>query len=453
MVQVTGDGNWPVLTDDPTPANPTTGTDLKKSTFEDASLSIAAAIDGQCHAPGADYQATRPREITVEVIDARGTADTLSDRLDVALAPDGTPLNQTPPSSVRNGFVLGNVLANDTFPMWSKGPTLAPDHWALSGAGALIQQCGAGPIGDGIVMTEFGEQDHFAARLTCVTDPAVLSQVVNPVGIGVLFGDRIGAIPRDANGDVIEGYVAEQVQAWAVGGISPNASGIARMRIHDNATGQFVSSEYAPAGSFVFMVAGPLELQTDGAGQYVAQCRVETPGFAHFQCIAMGFAAFPPMWLPGRVRSVVYQFPVIGTPTVANGYGYFRPGKPFHAIACAGEVLGAVPTGGTTLKLDLKTPVGGAFVSLFNTVPAFVASDRHLFKEVDTAAANYRRRTIRGNYAAGGAANLADNSVLRLDVTAQDSGATARDVLVTVIGFEYDPPFNQFRIGSDLLEA
>jgi hypothetical protein len=450
VVEVQTDGNWPVLADDPTPSNPTTGTDLVAATFEDASKSIAAAIDGQCHAPGANYQATRPREITVEVIDARGNKATLGARLDVAISADGTPLNVVPPAAVRNGFVLGNLMANDSMAMWSRGPTSAPDYFALSGAGAAVQQCGTG-LAD---TTKLQSQDHFSARLTAAAVPAVLSQHLIPVGN---FGSMVGLRedPVDSNGDSLDGYNDGPCQGWLIGAVLAAAANRARLSLVDSASSGIFNSAYHPGdNNFHFLLAGPLNL-TDSLSELVAQCRVETAGAAYFQCLTAILApsTLPPHYVPGRVRLVEYVFPLIATPVAATGYGYFTPARPFQALALRADVVGAVPTGGTTLKLDLMTPVGGAFVSLFNTLPAFVASDRHLFAEIDSLVANYRRRTIRGSYAAGGAANLADNSVLRLDVNTRDSGNTATNVLVTVLGFEYDVPFNQFRIGSDLLEA
>lgn len=450
MVQVLGGGKWPTTTDDPNPANPTTGTDVNESFLESPVASIAAAIDDQTHAPGANYQNTRPREITVEVIDARGTALTLGARLNVAIGPDGTPLNQLPPKSVRNGFVLGNLLANDTFLMWSRGAALAPDFWALSGAGAAIQQCGAG-LADASVMPN---QGHFSARLTYGAAAAILQQKVFPTpNLSWLAGNR--EQPVGADGNDLAGYNDGPCKAWIVGGVSASAANRARIAVIDTATGPAYSQYHPGDSAFHLLVAGPLNL-TDGGSDVWGQCRVEAAGAAYFQCLNLILtdSDLPPHYVPARVKLVAYPFlPIIATPAAATGYGYVRSSRPFQALALAADVYGAVPTGGTTLKLDVMTPVGGTFVSIFNTVPAFVASDRHLFKEVDSTVANYRRRTCRGNYAAGGAANLADNSIFRLDVNARDSGNTATNVAAYLIGLEYDTPFNQFRIGSDLLEA
>ena len=420
----------------------TTGTPTDESWYG----ALSAALDKQLHS--ADDPTKYPSDGLTELKNARDGEATLLAKLQ---AMEGL-FTGVGPASLRNGFRYGNWMPNGDLAMWSRGPAAAPDYFTLSGAGAAVAQCGSGQA-DTIVAPG---QDFYSAKLTYGSAPALLTHNAVSAATAARVADLLARIaPRDGSNVAVTGYASDEPSLWfwAIALVRSLTNGIARISVKDAA--KTVYSPYHDGNNTLYtlkpLIAGPLDW-TSGAVSYVA--RVEGAGSGYFQSLGL-FASpvgLPPMIEPSSVRIREHTFPIIPTPVAAVGYGYFHPPKPFYALALKADVFGAVPTGGTTLKLDLMTPVGGTFVSLFNSLPAFVASDRHLYKDIDTAAANVRRRTIRGNYAAGGAANLADNSVLRLDVNTRDSGATATNIQATVIGFEYERPFEQFRLSNDLGE-
>lgn len=429
---------WPTVTDDS--GNLTSGTKFDAA-YDGA---VKDTVDALCHST-ADATKT-PADIIAEMKDARGNKPSLNARMSGVVDADGNPVNVLAGSHVRNGFVYGNLLANDTFAMWSRGDAAAPDYWTLSGAGAAIARCGVGQADTQVL----DGQDHFSARLTYGSAAAVLKQkaVVSTAQLKPFMRSRY--MPVDANGVAITGYDTydETLYAYLITHAFSNGTSRARAGLSFGISTDY--SPYHPGNSgWATLVAGPSLFTSNH--ELAAELRCEASGAAYFQCASLVLSPLPlkPMYIPARVRYKTYTFPIIATPTAATGYGWFMPARPIHVLGVT-AYAGTAPTGGTTLKLDLMTPIGGVFSSLFSTLPAFVASDVHAIQACDPAAANYRRRTIRGPYAA--AAAVADNSVLRLDVNTRDSGTTGANILVTLHYFEYDRPLDQFRSMTDLGE-
>ena len=143
-----------------------------------------------------------PAQTTAEVIAARGNLSDLNTRMSAIVDVDGNPINVLSASHVRNGFVFGNLLANDTFAMWANGDAAAPDFWTLSGAGAAIARCGVGQADTQVL----DGQDHFSARLTYGSAAAVLKQkaVASTVQLKPFMRSRY--MPVDASGAAVTGY-------------------------------------------------------------------------------------------------------------------------------------------------------------------------------------------------------------------------------------------------------
>lgn len=74
--------NWPTTDDDS--GSKTDGTVVNKDLFDAIKASVEDQVDS------ATNPTIKPKDITDEVVAARGTADTLTDRLDVALDADGS---------------------------------------------------------------------------------------------------------------------------------------------------------------------------------------------------------------------------------------------------------------------------------------------------------------------------------------------------------------------------
>lgn len=404
----------------------------------------------------AGHPTVTPAQAIAELITARGTAIDLDTRLLGVVDHAGNNLAQLSPRMTRNGFVWGNIGWNTGHVMWSRGDAAAPDGWTLSGTGAAIARCGSGQADTNVFTTN--DTKNFSARLTYGSATARYGQQFVPAAVmagtdgGFWEGERA---PLDVLGNPLPGYgsVEENAEVYVICAVLTSGTNRARISIGGDVSigGGAIYSNYHPGDSaFHWLVAGPFDLNS-AVPTLNIQGHCESAGTAYFMdwMICPSSVGLSPTWLPEKPIARTHTFPIIATPTTGTGYGYFIPNRPVFITGIRAYVAGAVPTG-TTLQLDLQTPIGGAFVSLFAAVPAFVASDRYLLKVPDPAAANYRRRTIRGITAAGSA--IADNSILRLDVAARDGGATATNVQVEIDYLEFPRPFEQWRTQTDLGE-
>lgn len=383
-----------------------------------------------------------PSDAIAELATARGNFSSLALLLANVVTPNGAPVGAVIPSMLRNGLVLGNLLANDTFMMWSRGDSAAPDYWVKTGTGATVERCGVGQIDT----TVLANQAHYSAKLTFGTTEARLTQYVLPVAdlVGAAAGSRYA--PVDNNGTEVSGYNADD-SAMAVYGIFHvwcAASAAARI-FCDSGLGVSYSP-YHPgdsswhtlivAGSYGNTLSFGLSL---GAGVAYAQlgCLIAVP------------VTIPPMYVPAFVVRDKYTVRVLGNPA-GGTIDFMMPDSPIHILgaqmACMTAPTGTVPT------IDLLTPIGGAYASMFVTLPTIAATKLvGTFQACDPAAGNYRRRTIRGLPAAASAA-LQDNSIMKM-VYVDDGGNTLQDLVVTVHYLRYARPFEQFRSMGDIGEA
>lgn len=130
---------WPTVTDDT--GDKVSGTIFNKSLTD----AIKAYIDG--YVISATNPTIEPNEITDEVVTARGSKSSLDARLDVALNEDGTPkavAGQATETQVGRQANGQNFVRNPYMDYWSDGDAVAPDYYALAGAGAAVQRCGDG---------------------------------------------------------------------------------------------------------------------------------------------------------------------------------------------------------------------------------------------------------------------------------------------------------------------
>lgn len=421
------------------------GTTNDNKAFWDAyDVEVADALEDTTSGGGAGSAQT-PAVTTAEVIDARGNLASIGARIGSVIDPDGAPIGVVSPAMLRNGLVLGNLLANDTLMMWSRGDALAPDFWTLSGAGAVVARCGVGQADTTVI----DGQDHFSAKLTYGAAAAVLAQdVVSPAMTGTLGGAFITRYrPLDSGGARLSGYEMDgTVDYYAIGHVRSLTAGIARIGLSDGV--QTVYSPYHTADvfpePFSTLIAGPLQANT----KLQVQCRVEGAGSAYFQCLALLAvpAGLPPMYLPARVRYKTLSYyannPATGVLT------YFSFARPAFILGAQMQCLTAGTV--TAPTIDLLTPIGGVYSSMFVTAPTIATGQLVGAPQAcDPAAANYRRRTIRPALAAS--ATQLDNTSLRLDYV-DDGGNTLRDLIVTIHYLEYDRPLDQFRAVTDIGE-
>lgn len=415
-------------------------TQLNKALFDTFNAANAAALKGSVD--------QSPAATTDEVGSARGNFGSLDGRISSIVAADGTPVDLLQASAVRNGYDQGNLLANDTFLMWSQGDAAAPDHWALGGTGAAVARCGVGQSDTEVI----ANQAHYAAKVTFGSDTASLTQ---KAVIGGSLARSLQALfqryaPVNAQGSAIAGYVSDAtgMGAWLIAHVKCNGTNRARVRVSDpldNVNG--VASEFHPGDNeWHTLIAGPLPPTIN---RLIVSLEVVSAGTAYFQCAGLYLTpiSLPPMWTPARTRYFAKELPVINNPATGT-IGYMTFGRPTFIVA--GQALCITAPGGTVPTIDFLVPISGTFQSMFVTKPQITAAQQSgTLREPDPAAANYRRRTVRGSYAA--AAGLADNSIMRIDYVDDGSG-TLRDLIVIAHCVQYDRPLEQFRSSIDLGE-
>jgi len=384
-----------------------------------------------------------PAQTTAEVIAARGNLSDLNTRMSAIVDVDGNPINVLSASHVRNGFVFGNLLANDTFAMWANGDAAAPDFWTLSGAGAAIARCGVGQADTQVL----DGQDHFSARLTYGSAAAVLKQkaVASTVQLKPFMRSRY--MPVDASGAAVTGYDTydETLYAYLITHAFSNGTNRARAGLSFG-----ISTDYSPYhpgnSSWATLVAGPSLFTSNH--ELAAELRCEASGAAYFQCASLVLSPLPlkPMYIPARAhyKTLTYYAnnPATGVLT------YFTFARPALILGAQMQCLTAGTV--TAPTCDLLTPIAGVYSSMFVTAPTIATGQLvGAAQACNPAAANYRRRTIRPALSAS--ATQTDNTSLRLDYV-DDGGNTLRDLMVTIHYFEYDRPLDQFRAMTDIGE-
>jgi hypothetical protein len=395
-----------------------------------------------------------PGQAIAELIAARGSRASVDARLLTVVDHDGNPLSQLSPRMTRNGFVWGNCAWNAGHVLWSRGDAAAPDGWTVSGAGVAIARCGFGQADTNV----FNASDHanFAARLTYgsaiarYTHQFAPTQVFQATDNGIWEGERA---PLDANGDPLPGYasVEENTQMYVLAAVMANGVNRARISIGDQAgIGNLSYSNYHPGdGGFHWLLAGPFDA-TNAPSTLNIQGHCENAGTAYFMdwMICLSSIGLSPTFLPEKPIKDFITLQSANNPASATGLFYWSPNEP---IIITGVRLGcsAAPTT-TAPTVDLLTPIGGAYASMFATLPDIPVTKFTGVQATDPASANYRRKCIRG-IQTDGAAALADNSIVRIDYV-DDGGNTLRDLVITIDFLRFPRPFEQWRSLLDIGE-
>lgn len=398
--------------------------------------------------------AQTPAQSTTELQAARlGKAD-LTTLLRQLFDESGNIVNLVTPSALRNGFALGNLLANDSFLMWPAGDAAAPAYWSLSGAGAAIARCGPGQADTTILKnaeTAGSNQAHWAAKLTFGAAAAVLSQrVLAAAAVNQLDAMVYRFRPVDAAGNPLPQYgqtgADSNINTYLIGHVKTDATNRARLRISDGGT--TFDSPYHPSGEWATLIAaGQRSINpVIGYGPLDVQCRVEIAGSAYFQCLSLIATPLelPPMYVPGRYHYRTLKYYANNPAT--GVLDYFPFSRPAYILGAQMQCLTAGTV--TAPTIDLLTPIAGVYSSLFTTLPTIATGQLvGAAQACDPAAANYRRKTIMPALAAS--ATQVDNTSLRLDYV-DDGGNTLRDLMVTIHYLEQDLPYDQFRAISDI---
>ncbi len=327
---------WPAGSNDS--GNGTSGTALNLAYFN----ALKAAVEDHTHS--ATNPTIKPYQTTDEVVAARGNLASLDARISSVIDDDGALVSSgTLISSSQGQSILGsnNLLANDTFLIWSGGDTAAPDYYALSGAGATIARCGSG------LADTTRKVGKFCAKVTYGAAAAVLTQVL--LDSGVMGDADIFASTKFGFGCWV----------WSA------TNGIARLTLDDgvasptstsyhtgNSTWQWLSTYHT-------MRANPTKMEL--------QLRVEGAGSAYFSGTVVSLSDIAPSrWIPAPKAYGVLHFPIPGVLAASTKKGIFIPARP-GIVKDVQLRVETAPTGDTIF--DVNTWDGAAFTSMFSTLP------------------------------------------------------------------------------------
>lgn len=359
-----------------------------------------------------------PNDIIDEVVTARGNKASLNARLAGVIDADGALVTSASVVSQANAQALMgavNLLANDTFLIWSAGDSSAPDFFVLAGAGAAVARTGALQFGsESSAPAENTKKKvgNFAAKLSGGAAEATLTQTLldtaaypgsTNVFNGRTFGFGCWVWSADAGGTMIR---------FSDGSQTTNSS-----EHTGNSTWQWLSGTHTVVG---------------GATKLEMSLVTDVGGVAYFSgatCMLSPFA--PTLWVPSpKIYREVLWF-LVGNPAAATKlfeYTFARPAliKDVHLAAIAAPTVSA-------LICDVNKGTGGT--SMFSTRPQIAAAALSGSARPD---ALYASRCF------------AKDNVVSVDVDADDGGNTCTGLGVHIRFMQYARPLEDFLAHDDI---
>lgn len=234
------------------------GTVVNKA-FVDA---ILDEVDDQAHST--TNPTIKPKAITDEVVNARGSKASLTARLDVALNADGTPkavAGQATETQLAATAGNINLCRNSDLEDWAAGASSAPDHHTLSGTGAAIARAGAGEsdttdLGTGTYAAKITSGGAAAAKLTqaIITTAEFSAKYRSIAGRSVGFAIRAKVANSNVLRLVIDDGVTTTASSYATGSADEQDLSVVH-ELSDSATKLDVYAEVA-LGTNVAYVGG-----------------------------------------------------------------------------------------------------------------------------------------------------------------------------------------------------
>lgn len=394
--------NWPSLVDDD--GSLTLGTEIDKAVFDAIKASIEDEIVSATN-PGVD-----PSETTDEVVAARGSMDTLDERLDVALNEDGTLKSQASLVTATDAGSLPqtNTVVNDTFLIWAAGDSSAPTSWTLAGTGAACARAGTG-LGD--TTRKVGD---FCAKLTYGSTTLTL---VNSVLTTAAFS-RLSHLQQESIGfgAWVKSSVASQARVYITDGVTTTYTSYHT----GDGTWQWLSSTHAISDTGTKIDVGISVESSAGNPVYLSGVTVLISNVA------------PAGWRPTPTHNSTVAFMMQGGQSTGTGKGFYTFNRPaiIRYIECN---LRTAPTGATTFKVDVNK--GGT--TMLASVIAFTASDKNAAKAPDSA--TYSQYCFAGGNLASGT-TITDE--LTYDIDAVGSTVAGSDLSVKIRFTEFIDPFD-----------
>jgi hypothetical protein len=370
-----------VLLVNATPAFPTVvdddGTGQSGTIFNEVFFDqLMDSIDDILHSAANPTES--PASIIDEVVEARGSKDSLDDRLDVSLNEDGTLKTQASLASLTQvkSLIYKNLLPNSDLLLWPDGDAAAPWGFTLSGTGAAVARTGTG-LGD---TQRFGYGD-FAAKLTYGSTAAKLTRtIMNTTDLARFTGAK------------------GRNMAFACKALTsiPNHASIV---FDDGATqtrgGQGGNATYHTGGGTEEWLYGVHPI-SQSATKLEFYLETATSGAAYFGDILICFGDIAPSdFIPTEMQAGVLHFPIAGNATTGTKKFIFTPGMAGIIMSCLLRAETA-PTV-TALIYDVNTWDGAAFTTAFTTKPQIAAA---AFGGIAAPDGAYARRCFRPTHAA-----------------------------------------------------
>lgn len=358
---------------------------------------------------------TNPLETPVSIIDevvtARGSKDSLGERLDVCLEPDGTPVldNLTKPHVLSHLF-LKNFVINDLLEAWSQGDTSAPDGWELSGAGASIVRTGAG-----LADTRAPLIGRWCAKVTAGGGaPAYLRQKIVPAAVMAYLYQLQAFLTQDNNAPQFRCLG----QAWAI-----PANIVDVFFLVDSLGEQIGDAGHQGGSDWERLFGGASILNALAADNVYVGYKIQAGQTAYVGplcatlCPSTGgnVELGPRVHIPCEVERGEKAVHFVGSPgTGARKWSWAprRPGIIIEAVPYAGTAPGA---GG--LVFDVNTYDGAALTTAFTTKPT--CANGVSFGPALAPDGTYARRCFTPKHTAG----LAAGALVTVDIDAENSAA------------------------------
>lgn len=408
MSDVTSD--FPTVVDDD-------GTGRSGTPVDEAwQTAVIAAINVQTLS--ATNPTVTPADTIDEVVDARGSIDSLGNFLDVEHNADGTHKttgtlgDYATVTQFLGGIGAVNVIPNDDDQIWVAGDAAAPTGEVLAGTGAAVARCGTG-LAD--TNRKIGD---FCARLTRGTTDASLTHTL-------LSG---GSFTR---AEFLQGLYAA-AGCWVL----CSTANAARIAVYDG-VGYSYSSYHSGGGTWEWLaVTRQLNVAADQI-QIIRQVNNAAVAayFSGRTLLILDSDLDLPRWVPSPVIQGTFHFGFAGAIAVTTAAGRAIPSR-MGLIKDVQLDIKTAPTG-AALIVDVLTDNGAGPVSMFSTLPQIAAAGVSGAAQPD---GTYARRCITGGFGT----SMGAGQRITVDVTQVGSGVAGSDLVVEARTFQYQSPLERF---------
>lgn len=371
------------------------------------------------------HSTTNPTTTPVNAIDwledLKGNKSTPNERLSVFIDDDGNPrtLDGVPQTDdVKSILGNKNLWWDSLFSCWPDGSTSAPAGWTLTGTGAAVVRCGAGPASyessPPADTTKF-TYGNFCVKLTYGSATAKLTRTLIPTGY----------MPSGLKGRTFTFIVKAKASNAANASSMTVTDGVQTIRAGTAGNGTYVSTT---SEGWIYCTI-TLDASATKLEMVLEQA---LSGHCYFGvgCILLGNYV-PNDYIPEKVgRLIISPGGQRGTATVANTINEFR-----HVSTVYGVLRGVAlvcKTAPTGQSIKVRTNKGG-YAQYVTTFPQILAGATQA--SMLTPNGVYADRCIK------------PDSVLSWDITQVGSGTAGEEVSLNATYFAF---INEFEALTEL---